>query len=138
MFEQSTVSSESTGKRFWTTCIGFTGQAGLAMFAVLAPLVVAGRFARSISLRMRTSVPKSRSAIASTRSTAAMPHVLFSVLRLAASLEGGRTWVINASALLDMAINSTSGPARMSQSITRGLNVVLPIPTKIALNMRGS
>ena len=54
MFEQSTLSSAPAGKRFWTTCIGFTGQAGLLSFAFLAPMLWPQILPRAAFLTMLT------------------------------------------------------------------------------------
>lgn len=39
MFEQSTVPSGPASKRLWATCLGFTGEALLVGFAILAPML---------------------------------------------------------------------------------------------------
>ena len=39
MFEQSVIANVPRGKRFWTTCLGVTGQAILVTGAVLSPML---------------------------------------------------------------------------------------------------
>jgi len=39
MFEQSTLPSGPASKRLWATCLGFTGEALLVGFAILAPML---------------------------------------------------------------------------------------------------
>src|SRR5581483_5013022 len=39
MFEQSVIANVPKGKRFWTTCLGVTGQAILVSGAVLSPML---------------------------------------------------------------------------------------------------
>lgn len=39
MFEQATLTTGPSGKRLWTTVLGFTSQAALVSLAVLAPMV---------------------------------------------------------------------------------------------------